>query len=110
FILDLDNAPPEQSVEYLANIARGAGRRCVLIPTTDLAAIFVADQAAALANWFVFPSQSATLVRSLYSKKKMHDLARKFLVPTPITMCPETGLDLRQLAESLDFPVILKGD
>src|SRR6266446_10093088 len=46
FVWDLDNSPPEKSIEYLADIARGAGRRCILIPTTDLAAIFMADQSA----------------------------------------------------------------
>src|SRR6059036_374042 len=63
FTWDLDNSPPEKSAEYLADIARRTGRRCVLIPTTDLAAIFVADQAAALTEWFIFPSQSPALVR-----------------------------------------------
>jgi len=107
-VWDLGNAPPEKSVERLAEIARSAGRKCVLMPTTDLAAIFVADQAAALSEWFLFPSQTSTLIRSLCSKKKMYDLARKHGIATPITLWPENGLDLRNLLDSLDVPLIVK--
>src|SRR5689334_4294558 len=83
FIWDLDTVPPEKSVEFLSHIAREIGRPCILIPTTDHAAIFVADHAAVLREWFTFPAQSREEVRSLCNKKRMHQLADKFRVPTP---------------------------
>src|SRR5579863_2058986 len=69
YIWDLDTTPPEKSVEYLSRIAREIGRRPILIPTTDPAAIFVADHAAPLGEWFLFPAQSREAVRALCNKR-----------------------------------------
>src|SRR5947209_4229346 len=74
FVSDLDGAFNERSVLQLLQIGRNIGRS-ILIPTTDEAAIFVADHAPALKEAFLFPDQSAELVRSLCSKKQMYFLA-----------------------------------
>ena len=94
FVWDIDQAPPEQSVERLVDIARLLGGRPVLIPTTDSAAILVADYAAALREWYIFPDQSRRLVRSLSSKKEMYFLAKKLRVATPDTHFFKTKDDL----------------
>jgi D-aspartate ligase len=108
FVWDLDTAPPERSVEYLAEVARKLGGRCILIPTTDRTAVFVADHAAALNEWYLFPAQSREQVRALSSKKEMNRLAGMFHIPTPKTLYPQTRADLLECVKSLDFPVMIK--
>jgi predicted ATP-grasp superfamily ATP-dependent carboligase len=109
FIWDFDNVPPEKAVQSLTDATRKVGRRCILIPTSDRAAMFVADHAAVLKEWFLFPAQTGALVHSLYSKKEMYHLARKLRVPTPRTFCPQTRADLLEYLESVDLPIMIKG-
>src|SRR5712692_3634902 len=45
FIWDIYDAPAEESIAHLTDIAKNLRRRCILMPTTDRAAIFVADNA-----------------------------------------------------------------
>src|SRR5262249_12653331 len=70
FVWDIDRAPTSDSLDYLAAIGRKLGRRALLIPTADTAALFVAAHASALSPSFLFCNQSARLVQSLYSKKE----------------------------------------
>src|SRR5438093_383578 len=53
-VWDLDRAPVDKSISYLIGIARNLGRPAVLIPTTDRAALFVAEHAAELRRFFLF--------------------------------------------------------
>lgn len=105
---DVDQAPPEKSVDELIRLARRVGQRCMLISTTDTATIFVADHAEVLKEWFIFPAQSGAMVQSLCNKKQMHDFARKSNVPTPETFWPQTRADLIECLRWLQFPLMIK--
>jgi predicted ATP-grasp superfamily ATP-dependent carboligase len=72
---DLRTSSAEQSVRFLGDLGRRIGRRSVLIPTSDIGAMFVADEAERLAEWFMFPRQDRDLIRSLCSKREMYHLA-----------------------------------
>ena len=109
FIWELNNAPAGKSVDFLAAVARKAGRRCLLIPGTDSAAIFVADHAAALEPWYRLPAQNSALVHSLCSKTDMLDLARRFHIPTPATFSLKTRRDRLECLKKVDLPIIVKG-
>jgi predicted ATP-grasp superfamily ATP-dependent carboligase len=109
FLWDLDNAPPGKSVEFLMDIARKLGRRPILIPATDSAAMFVTDHAAALGQEYLFPAQSRTLVHSLCSKKAMHYLAGKCNVPAPKTVFPQTRSHLLDCLQTMELPIMIKG-
>jgi len=105
---DFDHAPPEESVHQLITLARRVGQKCMLIPTTDAATIFVADNAAVLNQWYIFPAQSSAMVQTLCNKKQMHDFARKSNIPTPETFWPQTRADLIECVRTLHFPVMIK--
>lgn len=92
----------------LLKIGRKIGRRSILIPTTDRDAIFVAEHADSLEEWFMFPNQSAELVDSLCSKKGVYYLARKFNVPTPEAAFPQCKEDVLSFVKTASFPVVLK--
>jgi predicted ATP-grasp superfamily ATP-dependent carboligase len=98
----------EDSLRDLLDIGSKIGRRSILIATTDDGAIFVADHADALNQWFMFPNQRADLVHSLCSKKEMYYLAKKFGVPTAETVFPESREDVLDFVKDAVFPIMLK--
>jgi predicted ATP-grasp superfamily ATP-dependent carboligase len=110
FIWDVDRAAAEESVEFLLQLGRKIGRRSILIPTSkDDAAIFVAEHAAALREWFIFPNQSPQLARALANKQQMYLLARKLGIPTPETVFPQSRNEVLRFLENAVFPIMLKG-
>jgi D-aspartate ligase len=109
FTWDLNSAPPEKSVEFLAGVARMAGRRCLLIPGTDCAAIFIADHAAELEPWYILPAQSSALVHSLCSKTQMYGLARRLKIATPMTFSLRTRTDRIECLKKMGLPIMIKG-
>jgi predicted ATP-grasp superfamily ATP-dependent carboligase len=108
FQWDLHNEPVQESLRFLAELGRKIGRRSVLIPTSDIGAMLVADHAGQLAEWFVFPDRDAALVRSLCSKREMYHLARKWGVATPETAFPQSREEVLRYLDSARFPILLK--
>jgi len=108
FVWDIDQAPAEETVDYLGRIGCKLGGRIILIPTSDTVALFVADHADALRQWFIFPDLCSQLVRSLYSKKEMHFLAKGAGIPTPEAHFPVSKQEVLSFAEDATFPVMLK--
>jgi D-aspartate ligase len=99
---------PLKLAETLRACAEAIGQRCILIPTSDDATLFVAEQAGSLRESFIFPERSPELVHSLCSKKLMYFLARKHQVPTPETSFPQCRRDVLEFMERATFPVMLK--
>src|SRR5690242_14576612 len=57
FVLDIENQPSDVAVDTMHTIARRVGGRPILMPTTDQACIWVAENSCALQNDFRFPVQ-----------------------------------------------------
>src|SRR5437868_10492530 len=104
-----DQLPVPESVEFLIDVSRKIGQRPILIPTTDDTVTLVADHAATLKEWFIFPDLSSHLVRSLCSKKEMYCLAKRSGVPTPEAVFPGSRAEVLEFIESATFPVMFKG-
>src|SRR4051812_17840376 len=75
FLWDLDAEPGPRSVDYLLDHAARLGHQPILVPSNDETALFLAENAAWLRPAFRFQENDATLVRRLYDKRSMHDLA-----------------------------------
>jgi D-aspartate ligase len=108
FVWDFDRVPEEDSVEYLLGIGRELGRRAILLPTSDSTCLFVAANAGALRQEFLFPDLSSHLAHSLHSKKQMYFLARSMGIPTPKTFFPASEREALNFAEEAGFPIIMK--
>src|SRR5262245_33079113 len=108
YALNLDETPPQQSVDSLRDIARSIGGKPLLLPTNDESALFVARNAARLQDDFLFPLNHAQIVWSLYNKKAMYLLARELSIPTPETVFPESRQQVVDFCERAQFPVMLK--
>jgi D-aspartate ligase len=108
FLLNTASVTPQEAIARLLEIGQRLGCRPLLIPTTDQAAIWVADHASALQNGYCFPRQNAALTRLLCDKGRMQDLARQSGVPTAQTMVPGSRMDVEQFLETAVFPVMVK--
>jgi D-aspartate ligase len=109
FVWDINKHSSPETVAFLRNVGRQIRVRPILIPTTDQASIFVADNSASLHDWFIFPDQNSELVRSLSDKKQMYNLARRNRIPTPETMFPISRQDVLKFLDRALFPIVLKG-
>jgi D-aspartate ligase len=108
FLWDVHTAQVEDSLRFLKQVYRNIGRRSILIPTSDIGAMFVADHAERLAEWFTFPDQDPKVVRSMCNKREMYHLAKKHGVPTPETAFPRSRSDVHDYLQNARLPVLIK--
>lgn len=99
----------DRFLEGMAAIGKTLGCRTILIPTGDLAAILVAENARALSPWFTFAQPPPTLPRSVSSKRRLYQLCRRLGIPCPQTHFPSSRSEVVDLAGRMQFPVIVKG-
>jgi len=108
YLWDLHGSSASASLRLLLEVGRKIGRRSVLIPTSDIATMFVEDHAAALAGHFIFPNRDARLIRALCSKRDMYFLAKMWNVPVPETSFPRSRIDVLEYLASARFPILFK--
>jgi predicted ATP-grasp superfamily ATP-dependent carboligase len=108
YTLDIDRETAEDAVARLLEIGRKLERRPILIPTTDTATIWTAENAEALREVFRFPRQDPELVRTLCDKGRMQELAHRHGVPVARSAVPHSREDVLQFLESAVFPVMVK--
>jgi D-aspartate ligase len=109
FVWSLDQHDTSDNRSFLRQVSRTAGARPILIPTTDPAAVFVADNLAYLNKWFLLPEVGSTLARALSDKKEMYFLAKKHQIPTPETVFPRSKREVVEFLGRAVFPILLKG-
>jgi D-aspartate ligase len=95
-------------VEILLRLAEQLGTPAVLIPTDDVAALFVADNLSRLTEAFLLPAQPAGLALDLSNKARLHELCLRAAVPTPEARFPTSRDEMLGHAEELGFPVVMK--
>ena len=95
-------------LDGMAIIGERLKRPTILVPTDDVAAIFIAEQAATLHRWFLFPRQTALLPRTLANKRKLYLLCKQIGVSCPETVFPNSRDDVHEFLEHATFPVVMK--
>jgi D-aspartate ligase len=108
FKWDVNGAPPGQSLRFLRGLGEKIGRRSLLIPTSDVGAMFMAAEAERLRGLFIFPEQNEPLMRALCSKRGMYEIAKQWDIPTPETAFPVSREDVQQYACIARYPVLVK--
>jgi D-aspartate ligase len=108
FVWSNDEISSEQFLAGMAEIAGRLGRPAVLVPTDDRGAILIAEHRAVLAESFVFPAQSASLVRQVASKEGLYRLCRKLGVPCPEAAFPTSRSEVEDFLARAVFPVVMK--
>jgi predicted ATP-grasp superfamily ATP-dependent carboligase len=105
FLLDLASG---SAAADLRSIARTVGNRPVLMPTTDEACIWLAENEGVVRDAFRFPVRDLTLVNTLCDKGAMQELANRHGVATAQSVTPRSKDDVARYVESAVFPVLVK--
>jgi predicted ATP-grasp superfamily ATP-dependent carboligase len=99
---------PAVLASRLGQVGQSLGRRAVVVPMDDEAAVLLAEHAAELSEYFLLPQIAPGLPRALASKQKLYEMCRRHGIPAPATACPPTGADLAAFAADATFPVVVK--
>jgi predicted ATP-grasp superfamily ATP-dependent carboligase len=104
------NSPRDESypMARMKEIGQLLNRPTVLVPTDDAAAIFIAENSATLAEWFLFPKLDSNLPRRLANKRALYSLCRGANVPCPEATFPRCMDDVHAFIERASFPVVIK--
>ena len=108
FVWDVWPNDPESFVKAMSAIASVIGRPAIIIPMDDLSAVFVAENAASLARWFLLPPVAPLLPRQLANKASFLALCAKLGTPVPRTVVPDSIDDVVTFAANAEFPVVMK--
>jgi D-aspartate ligase len=108
FVWDTHRLGVGQLMDGMTAIAEHLGRPAVLVPTDDFAAIFISEQARALARWFLFPRPPETLPRIVADKKQLYFLCERLCVPAPRSVFPGSLSDVQEFIAQATFPVVVK--
>jgi predicted ATP-grasp superfamily ATP-dependent carboligase len=105
---DVGGAPAAATLAFLQRCAGELAARPILIPTDDVAAMFVDEHSDALHAWFTFPQQPPGLARRLADKREMQRLCTQHGVETPRCIYPSTRHELVAALDGWRFPAVLK--
>jgi D-aspartate ligase len=108
FIWDIWPNDPKSFMKRMSAVADFIGRPAIIIPTDDLSAISVAENAYSLAQWFILPPVSFQLPRRLASKDKFYSLCIDMGMPVARSIVARSIDDVKRFATSMEFPVIVK--
>jgi D-aspartate ligase len=108
FVWEMRDLNPDQFLEGMAIIGGRLNRQTIIIPTSDVAAILIAEHAEELQPWFLFSEQPSTLPRTLANKRELYQLCEKLGIAAPRTSYPTSMEDVREFVESATFPVLVK--
>ncbi len=109
YIKKYDESKPEEYLEFVLNIGKELGKKALLIQTSDTMAVFIAEYAGKLREYFIFPNNSADLIKRIISKEGMYSIALENDVPTPLTLFPKNLDAVVEYCKDGKFPLMLKG-
>jgi D-aspartate ligase len=110
FRWDFSSAPAADSLSFLLDVARQIGRQPLLLATSDITALFIAENAEILARDYLLSAPSSEVVRCFVSKRQTFELCHKLGVPTAATASPQSREEVMNFARATGFPVVMKGE
>ena len=110
FYWNFSSASEADSLSFLLEVAKRVGTPPILIATSDITALFVAENVADLAKEYLVPTPPVEAVRIFSSKKQTADVCQKLGIPTAATALPRCRQDALYFVQNTKFPVIVKGE
>lgn len=107
-LVDLRGDDPRPIVDRLLAFGRSLGGRAVLYWTSDETAVLCARHYAELSACYLMPENDPDTIDRLQDKAGMYHLAREHGVPVPHTDFPRCEEDVRRVAETTSYPIMVK--
>jgi D-aspartate ligase len=92
----------------ISTIGEVIGHPAILIPTDDLSAVFVAENASALDRWFLCPLPPSDLPQRLANKASLYSLCADIGVPCARSVTLSSADDVREFIKDFKFPIVVK--
>jgi predicted ATP-grasp superfamily ATP-dependent carboligase len=109
FKWDFESNSPDDSAQFLVDVARKIGQKAILLPTFDTRNLFVDRYRDLLSKSFLLPQPQPGAVPRLYSKQSMYELCKSTGVPTPEAIFPSSVEQAVNEGPNLRFPLVVKG-
>jgi D-aspartate ligase len=110
FYWNFSSRSEADSISFLLDVAKRVGTGPILIATSDITALFVAENVADLAKEYLVATPPVEAVRIFSSKKQTADTCQKVGIPTAETALPRCRQNALDFVQNTKFPVIVKGE
>ena len=108
FVWESSPANDEAFLNAMSGIAETIGSPAILFPVDDLSAIFVAENADTLRQWFLFPKLRQDLPRQLADKANLYSVCATLGISSARSLRPQSTADIEEFARDVGFPVVVK--
>jgi len=108
FNWNVESSSPDDTIQFLTDVACKIGQMPILIPTFDTRNIFVDKYREQLSKWFLLPQPKPCALKQLYSKQGMYELCKSENLPTAKTIFPYSMEQVLNEGHKLGFPVVVK--
>ncbi len=98
----------DRLIEEMATIGKKLDGSTIIIPIDDRSAVFVAEHANTLRNWFIFPRVPSGLPRQLADKASLYAFCRAKGVPCPEYLCSSSRKARGDFVKRVGFPLVVK--
>jgi len=99
---------PEKLLDFLVAEGRKLSAPGIFFPASDAFVLFVSRYRDELASYYRFILPSKKIIESIVNKKEQYELAKKTGIPVPDTLFPKTYSDVKNLKNSISYPVFIK--
>jgi len=102
-------APREWSVRFMLDVSEKIGTKPILLAIADSSALFIDENADALAAAYILPRPAPGALKTLTNKWDMAAAARTYGIPAPQAAYPTSRADVMKYLETAKFPIVMKG-
>ena len=97
----------EQFISLLIDCAKRYGNS-VLIPADDATLVAASKHKAMLENYYTVACAEWEITKRIIDKKYTYELAESLGIPAPKTIVPQNETDVREYAENVTYPCLVK--
>lgn len=108
FKWDFDSSPPNDTVQFLIDVARMIGQTAILLSIPEPGTLLIDQYRDQLSKWFLLPQPIPGAVTKLYNKQSMFELCKSEGVPTAETFFPGSVEQALNEGPGLGYPLVVK--
>jgi len=101
---------PERLLALLLDFGRKRSKHAILplYPTGDECVVFIAEHHEELAQYYSFSKLNRAMMELFLNKAQFYEACVEYDLPAPRTFMPKRPEDIREIAEAIAYPCIMK--